>query len=166
MNPARMFGSSGRTGTLDTSPLGRYARAFRIRRYSLSCHCGQIAKKNALKPWLVKRWCIGKITGDYLWRMEDILTLYEEPYDLLRPVVCFDERPCLLLGDILAPLPMKPMRTSPRPMNTSLCFWGFRGRPSLGCANGLSRRRALNRPWKRNLDLASRLSYWVREKPT
>lgn len=43
--------------------------------------------------------------------MEDVLDLYERPYDLLRPVVCFDERPCQLLGDVLAPIPMKPGRT-------------------------------------------------------
>ena len=40
--------------------------------------------------------------------MEDILDLYEQPYDPLHPVVCFDERPCQLLGDVLAPIPMKP----------------------------------------------------------
>ena len=42
--------------------------------------------------------------------MEDILSLYEEPYDPLRPVICFDERPCQLIGDVLAPMPMKPGR--------------------------------------------------------
>jgi hypothetical protein len=43
--------------------------------------------------------------------MEDVLDLYERPYDLRRPVICFDERPCQLLGDVLAPIPMKPGRT-------------------------------------------------------
>lgn len=43
-----------------------------------------------------------------MWRMEEILDLYEEPYDPLRPVVCFDERPCQLIGDVRDPLPMKP----------------------------------------------------------
>jgi hypothetical protein len=40
--------------------------------------------------------------------MEDVLDLYEQPYDPLCPVVCFDERPCQLLGDVLAPMPLKP----------------------------------------------------------
>ena len=40
--------------------------------------------------------------------MEEILDLYEEPYDPLRPVVCFDERPCQLIGEVREPLPMKP----------------------------------------------------------
>ncbi|BBL80739.1 hypothetical protein RxyAA322_25930 [Rubrobacter xylanophilus] len=43
-----------------------------------------------------------------MWRMEEVLDLYEEPYDPLRPVVCFDERPCQLIGDVRDPLPMKP----------------------------------------------------------
>lgn len=40
--------------------------------------------------------------------MEKILDLYEQPYDPKRPLVCFDERPCQLISDVLAPLPMKP----------------------------------------------------------
>ena len=43
--------------------------------------------------------------------MEEILDLYEEPYDRQRPMICFDERPCQLIGDMrdpLDPLPMKP----------------------------------------------------------
>ena len=40
--------------------------------------------------------------------MEHILGIYEQPYDPRRPVVCFDERPCQLLGDVLMPIPMKP----------------------------------------------------------
>ena len=39
--------------------------------------------------------------------MEDILDIYEEAYDPKRPVVCMDERPCQLIDDILAPIPMK-----------------------------------------------------------
>jgi hypothetical protein len=34
--------------------------------------------------------------AQFVWRMEEILDLYEEPYDPNRPVVCFDERPCQL----------------------------------------------------------------------
>lgn len=40
--------------------------------------------------------------------MEDILHLYELPYDPKRPVICVDERPCQLIDDILVPLPMEP----------------------------------------------------------
>lgn len=40
--------------------------------------------------------------------MEDILNLYEQPYDPKRPLVCFDERPCQLIEDVLLPLPLEP----------------------------------------------------------
>jgi hypothetical protein len=40
--------------------------------------------------------------------MEQVLTLYERPSDPARPRLCFDERPCQLLDDVIAPLPMKP----------------------------------------------------------
>ena len=40
--------------------------------------------------------------------MEDVLDQYARPYDPLNPLICFDERPCQLLGDTLVPLPMKP----------------------------------------------------------
>ncbi len=39
--------------------------------------------------------------------MEQVLDVYEQPYDDRRPVICFDERPCQLLGDVLMPIPMK-----------------------------------------------------------
>jgi len=40
--------------------------------------------------------------------MEDVLDVYERPYDPKRPVICFDERPCQLIGDVISPIPMKP----------------------------------------------------------
>lgn len=39
--------------------------------------------------------------------MEDVLEQYARPYDPLHPLICYDERPCQLLGDVLVPLPMK-----------------------------------------------------------
>jgi hypothetical protein len=42
--------------------------------------------------------------------MEQVLDIYERPYDPDYPVICFDERPCQLLGDVLMPIPMKPGR--------------------------------------------------------
>jgi hypothetical protein len=38
--------------------------------------------------------------------MEQLLALYALPYDPAYPVVCFDERPCFLIGDRLTPVPM------------------------------------------------------------
>ena len=39
--------------------------------------------------------------------MEDVLDQYARPYDPLNPLLCYDERPCQLLGDVLVPLPMQ-----------------------------------------------------------
>lgn len=43
----------------------------------------------------------------FLARMEQILSLYALPYDPQYPVVCFDERPCFLIGDQIEPLAMQ-----------------------------------------------------------
>ena len=40
--------------------------------------------------------------------MEDILDIYELPYDPEFPVVCMDEKPYQLLGETREPFPMKP----------------------------------------------------------
>ena len=40
--------------------------------------------------------------------MEDVLDVYEFPYDPQRPVVCMDEKPYQLLGDARESLPMRP----------------------------------------------------------
>ena len=48
-------------------------------------------KKNALKPWQVKTWCIGKPSAQYVAKMEDVLDVYARPYDPKHPVVCIDE---------------------------------------------------------------------------
>jgi DDE superfamily endonuclease len=39
--------------------------------------------------------------------MERLLWLYALPYDPDYPVVCFDERPCFLIGEEVDPLPMQ-----------------------------------------------------------
>lgn len=39
--------------------------------------------------------------------MEKILWLYAQPYDPLYPVLCFDERPCFLIGDAVEPISMQ-----------------------------------------------------------
>jgi hypothetical protein len=39
--------------------------------------------------------------------MENVLDIYERPYNPDYPQLCFDERPCQLLDDVLQPLPIK-----------------------------------------------------------
>ncbi len=40
--------------------------------------------------------------------MEDVLDVYQRPYDQACPVICMDEKPYQLLGDGRKPIPMKP----------------------------------------------------------
>ena len=64
--------------------------------------------ENKLKPWRRDMWCIPKVDGTYVARMEDVLDLYAEAPDPKRPVVCFDESPTQLIGEVRAPIPPKP----------------------------------------------------------
>ena len=58
--------------------------------------------ENDLKPW--RRTC----DAEYVARMEDVLDLYAEAPDPNRPVVCFDESPIQLIGEVRAPIPPRP----------------------------------------------------------
>jgi hypothetical protein len=42
--------------------------------------------------------------------MEDVLEVYQRPYDPRYPVICMDEKPYQLLGEAREPIPMKPNR--------------------------------------------------------
>lgn len=46
------------------------------------------------------------MTGEYLAKMEKVLHLYAVPYNRKRPVICYDEMPVQLLGEVVAPLPI------------------------------------------------------------
>ena len=52
-------------------------------------------------------WCIGQIDSRFIAQMERILWLYNLPYDPLYPVICYDERPCFLIGDRVEPLALQ-----------------------------------------------------------
>ena len=55
--------------------------------------------------------CIGTITGEYLANMEDVLDVYAQPPQAGVVCLCFDERPCQLLDQVLTPIPPKPGAT-------------------------------------------------------
>ncbi len=93
---------------MDAQTVGRQTCRIKGSTVYFSCYDSQCIKKNDLKPWQRKQWCIGNITGEYIARMENILHLYEQPYDPLLPVICSDERPCQLIGDTVSPLPASP----------------------------------------------------------
>jgi len=49
-------------------------------------------------------------SGEFVWRMEDVLEVYTRPHDPARPLVCMDELPEQLLADIRPPEPSAPGR--------------------------------------------------------
>ena len=64
--------------------------------------------ENDLKPWRKDMWCIPEVDGEFVARMEDVLDLYAEPPDAKRPVVCFDESPTQLIGEVRQSIPARP----------------------------------------------------------
>src|SRR6202166_786030 len=64
--------------------------------------------ENDLKPWRRDMWCIPQVDGEYVARMEDVLDLYAEQPDPKRPVICFDESPTQLIGEVRQPIPARP----------------------------------------------------------
>jgi hypothetical protein len=48
------------------------------------------------------------VGAEFVWRMEDVLDLYAQPYDQQQPVVCIDERPCQLLEHKHPPISAQP----------------------------------------------------------
>ena len=68
----------------------------------------RVLKKNELKPWQKKMWCIPAADAEFVAQMEAILDLYELPYDPEHPVVCFDEASKQLVAEKRSLLPAKP----------------------------------------------------------
>jgi hypothetical protein len=55
-------------------------------------------------------WCIAKASAEFVACMEDILDLYEQPYDPHRPLVCFDEGLKQLIEETRLRMPPRPGR--------------------------------------------------------
>ena len=54
-------------------------------------------------------WCIPpKENAEFIATMEDILDIYEMPYNPEIPVICMDEKPYQCLGEARKSLPMRP----------------------------------------------------------
>ena len=64
--------------------------------------------ENELKPWRQKMWCVPQINGEYVARLEDVLDLYAQAPDPQHPVVCLDESPIQLIGEVRQPIPAAP----------------------------------------------------------
>src|SRR5947209_8371111 len=77
---------------MDAATAGRQDGRARVHRPHLRCGSDEDAQKNKLRPWAVKSWCIPKVTTRFIAKMEDVLSVYERPYDPCRPVICMDEK--------------------------------------------------------------------------
>lgn len=56
-------------------------------------------------------WCIPpEANADFVWHMEDVLDVYQRPYDPARPLVCLDETSRQVLAETRPSLPVAPGR--------------------------------------------------------
>jgi transposase len=55
-------------------------------------------------------WVVAELNEEYVAKMEDVLEVYERPYNPAEPVVCIDEKPVTLHADIRPPTPAQPGR--------------------------------------------------------
>lgn len=51
----------------------------------------------------MKEWVIPQASAEFVCAMEDVLEVYERPYDEMHPVVCFDESPKQLVSEVRTP---------------------------------------------------------------
>ena len=66
-------------------------------------------------------WCVAELNEDYIARMEDVLAIYERPYDRRAPVVCLDEKPVTLHADVRPFSPAAPGREARRDNEYKRC---------------------------------------------
>lgn len=52
----------------------------------------QVLKKNELKSWQKKHWCIPpQANAEFVCTMEEVLEVYKRPIDPSRPLLCMNE---------------------------------------------------------------------------
>jgi len=66
-------------------------------------------------------WVVADLDEDYITKMEDVLEVYERPYDQQEPVVCLDEKPITLHADVRPASPAAPGREARRDNEYERC---------------------------------------------
>src|ERR1700726_4823507 len=94
--------------------------------------------ENDLKPWRKDMWCIPQVDGEYVARMEDVLDLYAEEPNPKCPVVCFDESPTQLIGEV-----RQPIRAAPGQLERYDCEYKRNGTTNLFIFLDM------HRPWRK-----------------
>jgi len=59
-------------------------------------------------------WVVADLDEEYITKMEDVLEVYERPYNQQEPVVCLDEKPITLHADVRPASPAAPGREARR----------------------------------------------------
>jgi transposase len=66
-------------------------------------------------------WCVAELDQEYIEKMEDVLAIYEKPYDPAEPVVCLDEKPVSLHADVRPAMPAQPGKPARRDNEYKRC---------------------------------------------
>ena len=66
-------------------------------------------------------WLVADLDEEYITKMEDVLEVYERPYDQQEPVVCLDEKPVTLHADVRPASPAAPGREARRDNEYERC---------------------------------------------
>ena len=75
---------------------------------------GEMLNTNQVKPHLSEYWCIPKENdAAFVANMEDVLGIYQKPYNQKIPVLCMDEKPIQFLDETRKRIEAKPLRNDP-----------------------------------------------------
>jgi transposase len=66
-------------------------------------------------------WVVAELDDDYIAKMEDVLEIYERPYDPQQPVICLDEKSVTLHADVRPTTPAEPGRETRRDHEYKRC---------------------------------------------
>src|SRR6185369_17275719 len=66
-------------------------------------------------------WVVADLDDDYIAKMEDVLEVYERPYDPQQPLICLDEKPITLHADVRLATPAVPGREARRDNEYKRC---------------------------------------------
>jgi len=64
---------------------------------------------------------VAELSPEYIEKMEDVLAVYEKPYNAAEPVVCIDEKPVTLHAEVRPPIPMAPGKIAKRDNEYERC---------------------------------------------
>jgi hypothetical protein len=66
-------------------------------------------------------WCVADLDEEYITKMEDVLEVYERPYNPEEPVICLDEKSVTLHADVRPASPAVPGREARRDNEYERC---------------------------------------------